>query len=87
MAYLPPGHAGVLPAESLSRAAVIEKPYEPLAGRPAPGLLTGRETATAPTHLNVDPWPEVRGLVPDDPAFDFGVNTMSYKPRATLPAV
>ena len=86
-AYLPPGHAALLTAEGASRAAIIEKPYEPLEGRPAPPLLTGRESAAAPTHLNDDPWLEVRGLVPDDPAFDFRVNTMTYKPGASLPAV
>lgn len=86
-AYAPPGHAGILAAESASRAAVFEKPYEPLDGRPAPALLTGRESAATPTHLNDDPWLEVRGLVPDDPAFDFRVNTMTYQPGAALPAV
>jgi (S)-ureidoglycine aminohydrolase len=30
---------------------------------------------------------EVRGLIPDDPAFDFRVNTMTYRPGASLPAV
>jgi len=29
----------------------------------------------------------VRGLIPDDPAFDFRVNTMTYQPGASLPAV
>ena len=34
-----------------------------------------------------DPWLEVRALVPDDAAFDFRVNTMTYQPGASLPAV
>ena len=34
-----------------------------------------------------DPSLQVRALVPDDPAFDFAVNTMTYQPGATLPAV
>jgi (S)-ureidoglycine aminohydrolase len=29
----------------------------------------------------------VRCLLPDDPAFDFAVNTMTYQPGATLPMV
>ncbi len=86
-AYAPAGHPAVLKAESAARAAVIEKPYEPLDGRPAPALLTGRESAASPSYLNDDPWIEVRGLVPDGPAFDFRVNTMTYTPGATLPAV
>ncbi len=86
-AYTPPGHGAILTAESAARAAVIEKPYEPLDGHAVPELLTGRESATSPTRLNDDPWLEVRGLVPDDPAFDFRVNTMTYQPGAALPAV
>ncbi len=30
---------------------------------------------------------EVRALIPDNPAFDFAVNTMTYLPGATLPMV
>lgn len=86
-AYLPPGHRAVLSAEGAARAVVIEKPYEPLEGVQAPDLVTGRESAATVTHLNDDPWLEVRGLVPDDPAFDFRVNTMTYQPGAALPAV
>ena len=29
----------------------------------------------------------MRGLIPDDRAFDFRVNTMTYQPGAELPAV
>ena len=86
-AYLPPGHGAIVTAEGVSRATVIEKPYERLEGAAAPGMLTGRESAATLTYLNDDRWLEVRGLVPDDPAFDFRVNTMTYHPGATLPAV
>ena len=74
-------------SEGASRAAIIEKPYEPLEGGQAPGLLAGRESAATLTYLNDDTWLEVRGLVPDDPAFDFRVNTMTYQPGASLPGV
>ena len=40
-----------------------------------------------PTLLGNDPWLEVRGLLPDNPAFDFRVNTMTYQPGASLAAV
>ena len=30
---------------------------------------------------------EVRALLPDDPAFDFAVNTMTFQPGAALPMV
>jgi (S)-ureidoglycine aminohydrolase len=85
--YLPAGHRSVVSALVASRAAVIEKPYQPLEGTKTPIVLTGRESDLSPTLLGNDPWLEVRALVPDDPAFDFRVNTMSYHPGAALPAV
>src|SRR4051812_1654459 len=45
-AYLPPGNA--LSAFMVSRAAVIEKPYQALTGVAAPGLLTGSENSIEP---------------------------------------
>ena len=66
---------------------MIEKPYEPLEGRGVPAPFFGREPDVAPTLMNDDPWLEVRGLIPDDVAFDFRVNTMTYRPGAALPAV
>jgi (S)-ureidoglycine aminohydrolase len=86
-AYLPPASPHPVSAAERSRAAVIDKPYERLAGREVPAALFGRERDVAATALLDDPWLEVRGLVPDDPAFDFRVNTMTYRPGASLPAV
>jgi len=86
-AYLPPGHATPVCSEAAARAAVIEKPYQPLAGVSVPTLLTGAERDAPATLLDGDPWLEVRGLVPDDAVFDFRVNTMSYQPGASLAAV
>jgi len=85
--YLPAGHAARISAPAAARAAVIEKPYEPLEGRAAPGVLVGRERETPSSALNGDAWLEVRSLVPDDAAFDFRVNTMTYQPGAALPMV
>jgi (S)-ureidoglycine aminohydrolase len=73
--------------DAAARAAVFEKPYQPLAGVTVPSLTTGVESDATATHLGDDPWLEVRALIPDDPAFDFRVNTMTYQPGATLPAV
>ena len=86
-AYLPPGHASVVTATTSARVAVIEKPYQARAGVSAPSFFVGKEDAIAPTFLGNDPWLEVRGLVPDDPAFDFRVNIMRYQPGASLAAV
>jgi (S)-ureidoglycine aminohydrolase len=88
-AYFPPGHAAAVSAKTAARAAIIEKPYQPLpdismSGLPAPRYFTGRERDIAATPLMGDDALEVRGLLPDDASFDFAVNTMTYLPGATL---
>ncbi len=80
--------AGVeLTAESIARAAVIEKAYQPLPGTSMPTCIRGSESLIAPTPLMGDPDLEVRTLIPADPAFDLAVNTMTFRPGATLPMV
>jgi len=86
-AYLPSAFPHSIFATAVSRAAIIEKPYESLDGRGVPAAYFGRERDIASTHLADDPWIEVRGLIPDDVAFDFRVNTVVYQPGATLPKV
>jgi len=92
---LGPGDFAYLPAESglglvamqQARAVVIEKTYQSLSGVPAPAFLAGREALVTAEPLLGDPALEVRALIPNHPAFDFAVNTMTYQPGATLPAV
>jgi (S)-ureidoglycine aminohydrolase len=86
-AYLPPAYPHLVSAAVWSRAEVIEKPYEALDGRGVPAPFFGRERDIAATCLLDDPWLEVRGLIPDDVAFDFRVNTMTFRPGATLAGV
>lgn len=85
-AYFPPGQ-GSLAGVTTARLAVIEKPYRTLAETAPPASFHGSERRVTPTLLGDDPGLEVRGLVPDEPAFDFQVNTMTYQPGASLPAV
>jgi (S)-ureidoglycine aminohydrolase len=85
--FMPPGHPATVSGVSAARAAVFEKPYQPLAGAAPPKLLYGREPDVAASQLGGDPWLDVRALIPDDSAFDFRVNTMTYQPGAALPAV
>jgi (S)-ureidoglycine aminohydrolase len=85
--YLPGNHPARIAAPAAARAVVIEKPYEPLQGRDAPGVLVGRERDASRSLLQGYPWLEVRSLVPDDEAFDFRVSTMTYQPGAGLPMV
>jgi (S)-ureidoglycine aminohydrolase len=86
-AYLPAHMDHTLTAQAPARLAVIEKIYQPLPGIPPPGLLVGSEQSVASTPLLGDADLQVRSLLPDQPAFDFAVNTMTYQPGASLSRV
>jgi (S)-ureidoglycine aminohydrolase len=85
-AFLPEGAAHSVRASVSSRVAVIEKPYEPLANDTAQAaqIVVGNEAAIAPTALMGDESLRVCSLMPDGPAYDFAVNTMTYDPGAAL---
>jgi (S)-ureidoglycine aminohydrolase len=86
-AYVPAQNDTRILAPVAARATVIEKPYEPLQDHDAPGVVVGREGTSPVSLLNGDPGLEVRSLIPDDAAFDFRVNTMTYQPGASLAMV
>lgn len=86
-AWFPPGSGIGLRAISAARASVIEKPYQALPGIAPPNYFKGSESKIAPTPLMGDADLEVRSLIPGDSAFDLAVNTMTFKPGATLPMV
>jgi (S)-ureidoglycine aminohydrolase len=88
-AFLPQGTPHTLRATVLSRAAVIEKPYEPIASdeEQTAQIVVGNETTIAPVALMGDEALRVRSLMPDGPAYDFAVNTMTYDPGAALSMV
>jgi (S)-ureidoglycine aminohydrolase len=85
-AWLPPYQAVCVSAAARARVSVIEKPYSALSGG-VPGLLVGDERHVQQKPLLDDEAVEVRMLLPDDPAFDCAVNTMTFQPGATLPMV
>ena len=86
-AYLPAGSNETVLAKCPASAAVIEKPYQPIADTPKPRFFTGRQSQVEPRSLMGDASLEVRMLLPDEPAFDFAVNTMTFQPGASLPMV
>jgi len=86
-AYIPAGEEHTVTAQQVARLAVIEKIYQPLDGVAAPAMIFGNESEATATALMGDPDLLVRGLLPDDPAFDFAVNTMTYQPGAALSMV
>jgi len=86
-AYMPAGCDAAIQASTAARAAVIEKPYVPLDGFSPPAMLLGEERSIDARPLGGDPDLTVRPLLPEDPAFDFAVNTMTYQPGASLAMV
>jgi (S)-ureidoglycine aminohydrolase len=86
-AYLPSGAPHTVRAPGIARAAVIEKPYETTAGAAPPTIVIGDENDAASVPLMGDSALRVCALLPDAPAYDFAVNTMTYDPGASLSMV
>ncbi len=92
-AYLPASQEHRLLALGGARAAVIELPYRTsgtgtvVPPESAPTFLLGREPEIASFALLDDPGIQVRSLVPENSAFRFAVNTMTYDPGASLSMV
>ena len=86
-AYAPETLTHRIAATEKSRVAVIEKPYESLAGVAPPHLIVSHEDKVDSQPLEDDPDLQVRHLLPDEMSFDFAVNTMVYQPGAALSMV
>jgi (S)-ureidoglycine aminohydrolase len=86
-AYLPEGTPHRVVARKSSRAAVIEKTYQPLLSAEKPRAIISNEDAVSGQALNDDPSLEVKCLLPDTMNFDFAVNSMVYQPGAALSMV
>ncbi len=86
-AYIPQGTKHAVRAQKDARAAIIEKPHLPSAGGEQPQVVIGSELDKPDTALMGDPALRVRALMPDEPAYDFAVNTMTYDPGAALSMV
>ena len=94
-AYVPADVAHQVRAGQPSRAVLIEKQYEPIAGTiyeqgqqtNRPEVVIGDEANIPPEALGGDEGLQVRRLMPDGPGWDFAVNTMTYDPGAALAMV
>jgi (S)-ureidoglycine aminohydrolase len=86
-AYLPESVAHRVVALGASRAAVIEKSYQVLAGSDSPHTIVSSENVVASHALDSDTDLQVKCLLPDTMNFDFAVNTMVYQPGAALSLV
>src|SRR5262249_15114102 len=78
-AYVPEGFEHRVGATKPSRVAVIEKPYHALDSARPPHVIVSSEDAVSSHPLAGDPAPQVKCLLPDEPSFDFAVNTMTYE--------
>lgn len=86
-AYVPQGSSHATRSLGKARAAIIEKPYAVEPGATPPQVVVGNEASVAPVALMGDESLRVRSLMPDGPAYDFAVNTMTYDPGAALSMV
>jgi (S)-ureidoglycine aminohydrolase len=86
-AYLPHSTPHAVRASTPSRATIIEKPYERQPGAARPEFHFGKESKIAATPILGDEDLVVRALMPDGPAYDFAVNTLTYAPGTALPMV
>jgi len=86
-AFTPAGVDSRVTGKRAARVAVIEKSYEALKGAPGPKMGIGSEKDVEAQPLMGDKALGVRSLLPDDPAYDFAVNTMTYEPGASLAMV
>jgi (S)-ureidoglycine aminohydrolase len=85
--FLPQGTPHEVTTGHAARAAVIEKPYLPSVTGEQPKVVVGSERDKADVPLMGDAALRVRALMPNGPAYDFAVNTMTYDPGAALSMV
>lgn len=85
--YLPERSEHRITAKTEARLAIIEKQYTPVVGIASPAPLVSHESVMPGQPLLEDDASQVRSLLPDDLAFDFAVNTMTYQPGASLSMV
>jgi (S)-ureidoglycine aminohydrolase len=86
-AYFGEGLTHRVIAKQKSRIAVIEKPYQPIEKIKRQRLLISSEDDISSHALDDDQDLQVKCLLPDEPQFDFAVNTMVYQPGAALSMV
>ncbi|MBV9625192.1 MAG: (S)-ureidoglycine aminohydrolase [Acidobacteria bacterium] len=83
-AFLPEGLSHRITAARDSRAVVIEKAYSRDQSVGMPDVVVSSEDNVASRPLEEDTDLQVRCLLPEEPSFDFAVNTMIYQPGAAL---
>ena len=84
-AFFPAGEPHVITATSKTRLNVLERRFiPPETDEPLP-IIVGNEAEVEGEPFLGDANLTVKKFLPDDPRFDLAVNTMNFKPGATLP--
>jgi len=86
-AFFPQSAAHRVSAKKTSRLAVVEKNYQNVDGIAAPQLIISSEDDVKSQPLGDDEDLQVKCMLPDNPSFDFAVNTMTYQPGSALSMV
>ena len=86
-AYLPAAAAHTVRAETDANINVFERRYVAEGGLQPPPAVIGDDSAIPGEPFLGDPHLICKKLLPEDPAFDLAVNTMTFEPGATLPFV
>jgi (S)-ureidoglycine aminohydrolase len=86
--YLPENTRHTIEAKTAARAVMIEKAYDlPFTDVEKPEAQFGDEAQIASQSLGGDASLQVKHLIPDEQAYDFAVNIMTYEPGAALSQV
>lgn len=86
-AYLAPSLPWTLSCDDEATLMLFRKPYCPLAGHSAPAPFV-RALADVPAEPFLgDEGALLQTLLPDDPAWDWGINLFEFVPGGTLPNV
>jgi (S)-ureidoglycine aminohydrolase len=70
-----------------TKLLLFQKRYAPLAGAGLPRVIAGEAARVASKPHLGDPAVRLQALLPDEPAFDWGVDILRYEPGAHLPTV
>jgi (S)-ureidoglycine aminohydrolase len=86
--FVPAGQEWSLTAPKAdTQLTLFQKRYQSIENTEAPSSLVGDIRRVAAKPYLGDPSVRLQVLLPDKPAFDFGVNILSYRPGAHLPIV
>ena len=84
-AFFPAGEPHVITATSETRLNVLERRFIPSENDEPLPIIVGNETEVNGEPFLGDANVTVKMFLPDDPRFDLAVNTMNFRPGATLP--